>query len=195
MFDHMTSKCRDAMDGARRAAREFGHEYLGPEHMALGLLAVPNSAGMRILTSLAIDTDALRLEIEQAMARTAPDEVTGMLPFTKPAKNVLEVAMRESSELGPWNVGTGHLLLGLVVEAESIPGRLLAARRLDALSVHAALESNSSEGSEGDDTRPPIDTTGWRKEALMRAVLVLRSAQQEALAADVERVANELTSS
>ena len=93
------------------------------------------------------------------MARTAPDEVTGMLPFTKPAKNVLEVAMRESSELGPWNVGTGHLLLGLVVQADSIPGRLLAARRLDALSVHAALESNSSEG---DDTRPPIDTTGWR---------------------------------
>lgn len=192
MFDHMTSKCRDALDAARNSARRFGHESMGPEHMALGLLSVSNSAGMRILTALAIDTDALRAEIEVALERNVSPASTGLLPFTPPAKKVLEAALRESHELGRGFIGTGHLLLGLVVESESIPGRLFAARGLDALSVHAVLESDSSEG---DDVRPPIDTTGWRKEALMRAVLVLRSTRHDRLAAEVERAANDLTSS
>ncbi len=178
------------MEGARKAAQAFGNEYLGPEHMALGMLARPNSAAVRILESLAIAPDVLRGEIERTMVRSSKQLTLGQLPFTKSAKRVLEVALTESRELGHTVFGTGHLLLGLVVAAESIPGRLLAARSLDVLSVHAALESNPSKGD--DAPRPSIDTTGWRKEALMRAVLILRAAQHERLAGEVEHVENEL---
>lgn len=126
MFDRFTEGARKLMGLARREAARLKHDYIGPEHMLLGLLRVDGSAAGEILVALDLTAARVAREVEAIVEPgDAPVKERKQFPFTPRAKRVLERALVESTAFGHDYVGTEHLLLALVLEEESIAGRAL----------------------------------------------------------------------
>ena len=128
MFERFTDKARQAVVLAQEEARRLGHPEVATEHLLLGLLAVDgDSAGTRTLTGLGILPEDLRSEVEARLGR-GEGAPSGHLAFAPENKKVLELSLREALQLGHNYIGTEHLLLGLVREAESGAAQVLAGR-------------------------------------------------------------------
>ena len=114
---------------ANQEARRFGHEYIGTEHVLLGLIKEGSCAAANVLKKLDVDLDKVRTEVEKLMMRSEQNVVaTGKLPQTPRAKKVIEYAIEESRYLKHDYVGTEHLLLGLLREHDGIAGQVLSSR-------------------------------------------------------------------
>ena len=125
MFDRFTDRAKKVMNLARQEAQRFNHEYLGTEHILLGLVQEGSGVAANVLKNMAIDLNKIRAEVEN-IVKTGPTMVTmGQLPFTTRAKKVLELSMEEASNLGHNYIGTEHLLLGLIKENEGIAAQVL----------------------------------------------------------------------
>jgi len=125
MFDRFTDRAKKVMNLARQEAQRFNHEYLGTEHILLGLVQEGSGVAANVLKNMAIDLNKIRTEVEK-IVKTGPSMVTmGQLPFTPRAKKVLELSMEEASNLGHNYIGTEHLLLGLIKENEGIAAQVL----------------------------------------------------------------------
>ena len=126
MFERFTE--RDASPGRRSCtadeARALKHNYIGTEHILLGLLREEEGLAARVLESLDITVEEVRAQVARIVGQG--DEVTsGQIPFTPRAKKVLELALREALSLGHNYIGTEHILLGLVRENEGVAARIL----------------------------------------------------------------------
>jgi|ERR1051326_84850 ATP-dependent Clp protease ATP-binding subunit ClpC len=125
---NFTDQVRYSLQAARNEAGQLHHEYIGTEHLLLGLLRPESGIAFAVLTSLDLDTDALRhgvmalLKPGAAGANLGPD-----LPYTSRAKKVLEEAMAEARALKHQYVGTEHLLLGLLREGKGVAAQVLVA--------------------------------------------------------------------
>jgi len=116
MFDRFTDRARKVMQLARSEAMRFNHEYIGTEHILLGLIQEGSGVAANVLKNLGLDLSKIRHEIEKSV-QAGPNMVTiGQLPFTPRAKKVLEFAVEEATALGHNYIGTEHLLLGLLRE-------------------------------------------------------------------------------
>lgn len=125
MFDRFTDRARKVMTLAREEARRFNHEYIGTEHILLGLVKEGSGVAANVLQNLDIELKKIRIEIEK-IVQTGPDLVSvGQLPFTPRVKKVLEYAMDEARNLGHNYIGTEHLLLGLLREQEGVAAQVL----------------------------------------------------------------------
>ena len=125
MFDRFTDRAKKVMNLARQEAQRFNHEYLGTEHILLGLVQEGSGVAANVLKNMSIDLTKIRAEVEK-IVKTGPSMVTmGQLPFTPRAKKVLELSMEEASNLGHNYIGTEHLLLGLIKENEGIAAQVL----------------------------------------------------------------------
>jgi ATP-dependent Clp protease ATP-binding subunit ClpC len=125
MFDRFTDRAKKVMNLARQEAQRFNHEYLGTEHILLGLVQEGSGVAANVLKNMNIDPNKIRTEVEKVV-KTGPSMVTmGQLPFTPRAKKVLELSMEEASNLGHNYIGTEHLLLGLIKENEGIAAQVL----------------------------------------------------------------------
>ncbi len=125
MFDRFTDRAKKVMNLARQEAQRFNHEYLGTEHILLGLVQEGSGVAANVLRQMTIDLNKIRSEVEK-LVKTGPSMVTmGQLPFTPRAKKVLELSMEEASNLGHNYIGTEHLLLGLIKENEGIAAKVL----------------------------------------------------------------------
>ena len=125
MFDRFTDRAKKVMNLARQEAQRFNHEYLGTEHVLLGLVQEGSGVAANVLKNMGIDLNKIRTEVEK-IVKTGPSMVTmGQLPFTPRAKKVLELSMEEASNLGHNYIGTEHLLLGLIKENEGIAAQVL----------------------------------------------------------------------
>ncbi|MFT4537792.1 MAG: ATP-dependent Clp protease ATP-binding subunit ClpC [Planctomycetota bacterium] len=125
MFDRFTDRAKKVMNLARQEAQRFNHEYLGTEHVLLGLVQEGSGVAANVLKNMGIDLNKIRMEVEK-IVKTGPSMVTmGQLPFTPRAKKVLELSMEEASNLGHNYIGTEHLLLGLIKENEGIAAQVL----------------------------------------------------------------------
>jgi ATP-dependent Clp protease ATP-binding subunit ClpC len=125
MFDRFTDRARKVMNLAKQEAQRLNHEYIGTEHILLGLIQEGSGVAASVLKNLGIDLKKIRAEIEK-IVKGSPTMVTmGTLPFTPRAKKVLELALEEASQLGHNYIGTEHLLLGLIKENEGIAARVL----------------------------------------------------------------------
>ena len=110
---------------AHQEAQRFNHEYVGTEHILLGLVKEDSGVGATVLNNLDVDIKKLRLEVEK-LVKSGPDMVTmGKLPQTPRAKKVIEYAMEEARSLNHNYVGTEHILLGLLREHEGIGAAVL----------------------------------------------------------------------
>ncbi|MBL8859667.1 MAG: ATP-dependent Clp protease ATP-binding subunit [Planctomycetes bacterium] len=125
MFDRFTDRAKKVMNLARQEAQRFNHEYLGTEHILLGLVQEGSGVAANVLKNMSIDLNKIRSEVEK-IVKTGPSMVTmGQLPFTPRAKKVLELSMEEAGNLGHNYIGTEHLLLGLIKENEGIAAQVL----------------------------------------------------------------------
>ena len=125
MFDKHTDRTRKIMELANEEARRFNHEYIGTEHLLLGLVEVGHGVGVNVLGNLGVDKDNVRLEVEK-LVKPGPDKVApGKLPQTPRAKQVIKHAGEESRELNHRYVGSEHLLLGLLHERDGVAAQVL----------------------------------------------------------------------
>jgi len=125
MFERFTDRARKVMALANQEAQRFNHEYIGTEHILLGLVKEGSGVGATVLKNLDVDIKKLRLEIEK-LVKSGPDMVTmGKLPQTPRAKKVIEFAIEEARALNHNYVGTEHILLGLLRETEGIAAQVL----------------------------------------------------------------------
>jgi len=125
MFERFTDRARKVMALANQEAQRFNHEYIGTEHILLGLVKEGSGVGATVLKNLDVDIKKLRLEVEK-LVKSGPDMVTmGKLPHTPRAKKVIEYAIEEARSLNHNYVGTEHLLLGLLRETEGIAAQVM----------------------------------------------------------------------
>jgi ATP-dependent Clp protease ATP-binding subunit ClpC len=117
MFDRFTDRARKVMQLARSEAMRFNHEYIGTEHILLGLIQEGSGVAANVLKNLGLDLAKIRHEVEKTVQTGQSGAVIGQLPFTPRAKKVLEFAVDEATALGHNYIGTEHLLLGLLRES------------------------------------------------------------------------------
>src|SRR6185369_15631316 len=111
MYERFTDRARKVMQLANQEAQRFNHEYVGTEHILLGLVKEGSGVAARVLMRLGVDLRGVRLEVE-AVVQSGPDMVTmGKLPRTPRAKRVIEYSIEEARNLDHNYVGTEHLLL------------------------------------------------------------------------------------
>ncbi|MCF6147952.1 MAG: ATP-dependent Clp protease ATP-binding subunit [Candidatus Kuenenia sp.] len=125
MFDRFTDRARKVMALAREEARRFNHEYIGTEHILLGLVKEGSGVAANVLQNLDIELKKIRLEIEKIVQSGSDLVSVGQLPFTPRVKKVLEYAMEEARAMGHNYIGTEHLLLGLLKEQEGVAAQVL----------------------------------------------------------------------
>jgi prophage maintenance system killer protein len=125
LFERFTDRARRTVTLAQQEARGLGHNYLGTEHLLLGLLAEQQGLAWRVLDHLGVSASAARSQVE-AIIGQGEGSPAGPIPFTPRSKKVLELARREAKRLGHGYVGTEHLLLGLVREGEGVAAQVLA---------------------------------------------------------------------
>jgi len=125
MFERLTDRARKVMALANQEAQRFNHEYIGTEHILLGLVKEGSGVGANVLKHLEIDLRKVRLEVEK-LVKSGPEMVTmGKLPQTPRAKKVIEYAIEEARSLNHNYVGTEHLLLGLLREQDGVAAQVL----------------------------------------------------------------------
>jgi len=125
MFERFTERARKVMALANQEAQRFNHEYIGTEHILLGLVKEGSGVGANVLKNLGVDLHKVRLEVER-LVKPGPDMVTmGKLPQTPRAKKVIEYSIEEARNLSHNYVGTEHILLGLLREHDGVAAQVL----------------------------------------------------------------------
>jgi ATP-dependent Clp protease ATP-binding subunit ClpC len=156
MFDRFTDRARKVMGLARQEAQRFNHDYIGTEHILLGLVQEGSGVAASVLKNLDIDLKKIRQEVEKLVSTGTTMVSMGQLPFTPRAKKVLELSLEEASNLGHTYIGTEHLLLGLIRESEGIAAQVLRNLKVKVEDVREeVLELLGAEPSEGQEEEEP----------------------------------------
>ena len=125
MFDKFTDRARKIIALAQKEAERFHHDYIGTEHLLLGLVKEGSGVAVTALNNLNVDVDKVRREVEKLVVVNDKEAPTAPLPFTPQAKRVLELASEEARALGHPYIGTEHILLGLLSENDSVAAQVL----------------------------------------------------------------------
>ncbi len=160
MFERFTDRARRVVVLAQEEARLLNHNYIGTEHILLGLIHEGEGVAARALESLGISLERVREQVEEIIGKggTLP---SGHIPFTPRAKKVLELSLREALQLGHNYIGTEHILLGLIREGEGVAAQVLSKLGADLAKVRQhVIQLLSGYGSSGD--RPEKASTGGR---------------------------------
>src|ERR1700722_20142665 len=125
MFQRFTDRARQVVVLAQGEARGLNHNWIGTEHLLLGVISEGNGVGARALEAMRISPVAARQEIESIIGRGQEPVGDGHIPFTPRAKKVLEQSLLESLQLGHDYIGTEHILLGLMRESDGVAAQVL----------------------------------------------------------------------
>jgi len=174
MFEKFTDRARKVINLARQEAERLGHEFIGTEHILLGLVKEGSGVAANVLENLDVDLEKVRIEVEKYVS--TPGETmsaASSLPFTPKAKKVLELAMEEARNLEHNYIGTEHLLLGLLRESEGMAAQVLLnlgvkledvrAEVMELLGAEPAAEPQAGEGpaaQTGESPTPALDSFG-----------------------------------
>ena len=134
MFERFTERARSAVVLAQEQARHLGHNYIGTEHLLLGLLAEGDGVGPVVLREAGLTLRIVQADVEAIIGR-GQGSPSGHIPFTPRAKKVLELSLREALRLGDTHIGSEHILLGLLREGDGVAAQILTQHniRLDVL--------------------------------------------------------------
>jgi ATP-dependent Clp protease ATP-binding subunit ClpA len=189
VFERFTERARQVVVFAQDEARRLKHNYIGTEHILLGLLREQEGLAARVLDSLDVTVEEVRAQVARIIGQG--DEVaTGQIPFTPRAKKVLELAMREARSLGHDYIGTEHILLGLARENEGVASRILLDFDADAETIRNEVLRRLS-GPEAE-SEPPLfvlETPPLAPEVAAEVDRVRRDKQAALEAQDFERAA------
>ena len=148
MFERFSDLARRVVVLAQEEARMLDHNYIGTEHILLGLIREGDGVAAKALESLGISLDAVRHQVEEIIGR-GQQTPSGHIPFTPRAKKVLELSLRESLQLGHSYIGTEHILLGLIREGDGVAAQVLV--RLGADLNRLRLQVIQLHGYQGED--------------------------------------------
>src|SRR5450755_454963 len=163
MFERFTDRARRVVVLAQEEARMLSHNYIGTEHILLGLIHEGEGVAAKALESLGISLEAVRAQVEEIIGHggQAP---SGHIPFTPRAKKVLELSLREALQLGHNYIGTEHILLGLIREGEGVAAQVLVKLGADLsrvrqqviqlLSGYAGAKEGQAQGGAGGESQP-----------------------------------------
>jgi ATP-dependent Clp protease ATP-binding subunit ClpC len=160
MFERFTDRARKVMALANQEAQRFNHEYIGTEHILLGLVKEGSGVGANVLKNLDVDLRKVRIEVEK-LVKSGPDMVTmGKLPQTPRAKKVIEYAIEEARNLNHNYVGTEHLLLGLLREHDGVAAQVLMNLGLKLEEVREEVLNLLGAGVENEEPQPSEKSSG-----------------------------------
>ncbi|MCO6005389.1 hypothetical protein NE236_10375 [Actinoallomurus purpureus] len=145
-FERFTVEARKVVVTAQEEARLLKHNYIGTEHILLGLFDVPDSMAAKVLHQLGYDKETAQVDIA-AVVKPGTEELRGHIPFTPSAKKTLDLALREALQLHHTYIGTEHILLALVREGEGVGAKVLA-ERINPISKIRAAVLASLQGSQ-----------------------------------------------
>ncbi|MCK9572297.1 MAG: NDP-hexose 4-ketoreductase, partial [Candidatus Omnitrophica bacterium] len=169
MFNRFTERARKVIILAKEEARRFNHDYIGTEHILLGLIREGEGVAAAVLQKIGVSLENIRLEVEKLVQPGPSTQIIGDLPFTPRAKKALELAAEEARSLGHNYIGTEHLLLGLIREGEGIASQVLLNLGMDLNSVRnevmellgSALPGGNQPGGQASKTKTPaLDAFG-----------------------------------
>ncbi|MDD5557466.1 MAG: ATP-dependent Clp protease ATP-binding subunit [bacterium] len=159
MFDRFTERARRVIILARKEADRFNHNYIGTEHLLLGLIRLGQGVAVNVLRRKGIDFETIRIEVEKAVGSGPETKVVGDIPLTARAKKVIELAVEEARNLSHTYIGTEHILLGLLQEGEGVAAKILRTLGVDVeetrREVLRELRSAMGEGEAGEEEAAP----------------------------------------
>ncbi len=158
MFERFTDRARRVVVLAQEEARHLNHNYIGTEHILLGLIHEGEGVAARGLQSLDIDLDAVRSQVTEVIGQ-GQQSPSGHIPFTPRAKKVLELSLREALQLGHNYIGTEHILLGLIREGEGVAAQVLEKLGADLPKVRQTVIQLLS-GAEGEERGSSSSSSG-----------------------------------
>ncbi|HUZ51577.1 MAG TPA: Clp protease N-terminal domain-containing protein [Streptosporangiaceae bacterium] len=191
MFERFTDRARSVVVLAQEEARLLNHDYIGTEHLLLGLIRESEGIAAKALTLLGIELDTVRENVEEIVGR-GTKEPSGHIPFTPRAKKVLELSLREALQLSHNYIGTEHILLGLIREGEGVAAQVLVQLGADLSRVRQqVIQLLHGPGGGGEATAgagPLSRLTGRRDRALLSGFRTQLTAIVSRLTAVEQRV-------
>jgi len=166
VFERFTDRARRVVVLAQEEARLLNHNYIGTEHILLGLIHEGEGVAAKALESLGISLEAVRSQVEEIIGQGGSSP-SGHIPFTPRAKKVLELSLREALQLGHNYIGTEHILLGLIREGEGVAAQVLVKLGADLSRVRQQviqLLSGYSGPGQGEGSEPGKETVGGSAE-------------------------------
>ena len=168
MFNRFTERARKVIILAKEEARRFNHDYIGTEHILLGLVREGEGVAAAVLQKIGVSLENIRLEIEKLVQPGPTTQIIGDIPFTPRAKKALELAAEEARSLGHNYIGTEHLLLGLIREGEGIASQVLLNLGMDLNTLRnevmellgSALPGFGQGGQQAKTKTPALDAFG-----------------------------------
>src|ERR1700733_6139650 len=158
MFNRFTERARKVIVYAKEEAKRFNHDYIGTEHLLLGLIREGEGVAAAVLQKLGLDLETIRLEVEKLVQAGPATQVVGDIPFTPRSKKALELSAEEARALGHNYIGTEHLLLGLVKEGEGMAYRVLLNLGLDLGKLRNEVMELLGSGIPGYGQQEPVKT-------------------------------------
>ena len=167
MFERFTDRARQTVVLAQEEARRLGHNYIGTEHLLLGLLREGEGVAAQAIGRMGISLADVRSDVVRIIGELS-EAPSGHIPFTPRSKKVLELSLREAMQLGHNYIGTEHILLGLAREGEGVAAQVLVARGADLKRVRATVLEELQNITPGSRASGPRRTPGG-EEALSNA--------------------------
>jgi ATP-dependent Clp protease ATP-binding subunit ClpC len=193
MFERFTDRARRVVVLAQEEARTLDHNYVGPEHLLLGLVREGEGTAAKALTELGVDLSAVREQTEELIGR-GQKSPSGRIPFTPRTKKVLELSLREALQLGHNYIGTEHILLAILREGENVGAQVLVRMgtdlnrvRLEVVKLIAgagAVVLGEGEATSGEIRSEP---SGQERSRAPREIRVARRVSQDFLLTEVRR--------
>src|SRR5580692_2474751 len=152
-MNNFTPRAQQVLALARKEADRFNHNFVGTEHLLLGLIKLGQGVAVNVLQKLGLDLETVRMEVEKQVG-TGPDQkMIGNIPYTPRVKKVLALAAKEAKTLNHTYVGTEHILLGLLREGDGVAARVLKNLDVDIeqtrQEILKELDPNFAQGEEG----------------------------------------------
>jgi ATP-dependent Clp protease ATP-binding subunit ClpC len=185
VFERFTDRARRVVVLAQEEARMLNHNYIGTEHLLLGLIHEGKGVAVTALESLGINLDAVRQQVEEIIGQ-GEQAPSGHIPFTPRAKKVLELSLREATQLGQDHIGTEHLLLGLIREGDGVAAQVLVKLGADVNRVRQQV-IQLVHGRAGEDVTGEGSGLGKRARAQLPDVTLTRGSSLDRRVAAIER--------
>jgi ATP-dependent Clp protease ATP-binding subunit ClpC len=169
MFERFTAEARSVVVRAQEEARSLRHDYIGTEHILLGLFTMPTSIAARALRNLGVTESAVRTGIEETVGLGKEDAPSGHIPFTKRAKKVLELSLREAMQFKHNYISTEHILLALQREGDGLAAQILASHIPDMAAIRVTVNDLLGEGLREHPAGEPAARTNAAEEVVSAA--------------------------
>src|SRR5205809_5431266 len=130
-MNNFTPRAQQVLQLARKEADRFNHNYVGTEHLLLGLIKLGQGVAVNVLQKMGLDLETVRMEVEKQVGSGPETKMVGNIPYTPRVKKVLALAGKEAKALNHSYVGTEHILLGLLREGEGVAARVLKSLEVD----------------------------------------------------------------